>query len=63
MTKEQLKLWRCKNKLTQKALGELFDLTKNTIQNYEYGITKIPKTVELSCNLMDLKWNCQDASF
>lgn len=55
MTKEEFKLWRSIMNLTQKDVALEFEVTRNTIQNYELGYTHIPKAVELACKFLRIK--------
>lgn len=54
MNANEFKEFRKSNNLTQINLAEILDLTKTTIQNYESGESKIPKTVELSCLYLNI---------
>ncbi len=47
MTKEEFKEARKKLKLTQTGLGEELGVSNRTIQGYEYGHQKIPKTIAI----------------
>jgi transposase len=51
MTKEQLKEWRQRFGLTQDDVAEMFGVTRNTIQNWEAGLTAMPSTLEMGCEV------------
>ena len=55
MTKDEFKSWRKNMELTQSEVGIEFQLTRNTIQNYEAGFTPIPKCVEMSCKFLRIR--------
>lgn len=55
MNKEDFKKWRKDIKLTQIEVALEFELTKTTIQNYEYGFSPIPKSIELSCKFLKIR--------
>lgn len=48
MTNKELRDFRVKHKLTQRALAEWLGLATITIRKYEYGENKIPKLVEIA---------------
>ena len=49
MTKEEFRAWRERFGLTQGDVAARYNLSRNTIQNWETGVTALPSTVEGAC--------------
>lgn len=49
MTKEDFRQWREKYGLTQGDIAARFGVSRNTIQNWETGVTPLPQTIEGAC--------------
>jgi transcriptional regulator with XRE-family HTH domain len=49
MTKEEFRAWREKFGLSQGDVAGRFNLSRNTIQNWEAGTTALPSTLEGAC--------------
>lgn len=49
MTKEELRKWRERFGLTQGEFATRFNLSRNTIQNWEAGVTPLPSTIAGAC--------------
>jgi transcriptional regulator with XRE-family HTH domain len=52
----ELKIWRKTLGLTQSDAANQFGVTRPTVQNWEYGITPVPLTVELAARLLLRRW-------
>lgn len=50
MKSEELKRIRTDLKMTRRRLGEYLEITETTIYNYERGIYRIPRAVEIAIN-------------
>jgi hypothetical protein len=53
MTKEEFRAWREKSELSQGDVATRFNLSRNTIQNWEAGVTALPSTVEGACTVWE----------
>ena len=51
MTKEEFKIWRQRFGLTQDEAAEKFGVSRNTVQNWEAGLTALPGTLEMACEV------------
>jgi DNA-binding XRE family transcriptional regulator len=51
MNKEEFRAWRERFGLTQGDIGSRFGVTRNTVQNWEYGVTALPDVVEDLCKV------------
>ena len=56
MRGSELREWRKILGYTQEEAGEALDVTRVTIQNWEYEITKPPRSVQLACRLLLRRW-------
>jgi transcriptional regulator with XRE-family HTH domain len=52
----ELKKWRELRGYTQERAANEFEVTRATIQNWEYGITAVPVAVELASRLLLRRW-------
>lgn len=50
MKADELKKIRADLRITRKQLAEYLEITETTIYNYEKGVYKIPKVVDISLN-------------
>ena len=48
--------WRKALRYTQEEAGEKIGVTRATIQNWEKGITRVPRIAELACQQLTRKW-------
>ena len=53
MTKEDLRKWREKFGLSQGEIATQFNVSRNTIQNWETGATPLPSTIEGACTVWE----------
>jgi transcriptional regulator with XRE-family HTH domain len=53
MTKKDFRKWREKFGLTQGEVATRFNLSRNTIQNWESGATPLPTTIEGACTVWE----------
>jgi transcriptional regulator with XRE-family HTH domain len=52
----ELRNWRKSLDLTQEQAAKEFDVTRATVQNWEYGITEVPRAVELASRQILRHW-------
>ena len=48
--------WRKTLGFTQKEAGEKLAVNRSTIQNWERGVTRVPRIVELACGELVRRW-------
>lgn len=53
MTRVELREWRQSFGLTQDEVAQMFNVSRNTVQNWESGGTSVPSTLNLACEV----WN------
>lgn len=53
MTKEEFRKWREKFGLSQGEIATRFNVSRNTIQNWETGATPLPSTIEGACTVWE----------
>jgi transcriptional regulator with XRE-family HTH domain len=53
MTREDFRKWREKLGLSQGEVATRFNLSRNTIQNWESGATPLPSTIEGACTVWE----------
>jgi DNA-binding XRE family transcriptional regulator len=56
MDKWELLKWRRTLGYTQAEAGERLGVNRGTIQNWERGNTRIPKSIELACQELTRQW-------
>ncbi len=53
MTKEEFRVWRERFGLTQGSIAQKFGVSRNTIQNWESGLTPLPNMIEGACQVWE----------
>jgi transcriptional regulator with XRE-family HTH domain len=53
MTKEEFRKWRERFGLSQGDVATRFNLSRNTIQNWESGVSPLPSTLEGACTVWE----------
>ena len=56
MNGSDLREWRRLLGLTQEKAAKEFEVTRATVQNWEYGITTVPRAVELASRQLLQRW-------
>ena len=56
MNGTELRDWRGLLGLTQEQAAKEFEVTRATVQNWEYGITAVPRAVELASRQILRRW-------
>lgn len=53
MTRDEFRTWRERFGLTQTDVAHRFGLSRNTVQNWETGVTPLPQTIEGACTVWE----------
>jgi DNA-binding XRE family transcriptional regulator len=56
MKPEDFLNWRKTLQYTQEEAGEVLGVNRTTIQNWERGVTRMPKIAELACRELIRRW-------